>query len=470
MRWAQLGAVALILSGCGEQLATPTAPPWAANVVSATPSRYLVLTDERNAAAVATAITGLGATLDHFHPKIGVIAVSSDDGGFASVAGTLKGVAAVVPDPGLQNWAEQSAVSSAIVGDVPPDEPLVSLQWALRPINVTQAWTLGARGRGARVAILDSGIDHDHPDLAANVNVSLSRSFVPGAPVFVPPGNELHHGTLMAGIVASRDNGIGVIGVAPEAEIVAIRVLGPSGFFFSDVIAGLMYAADIEADVVNMSFGTNFPRSGIFDAAGNQLASAVEVQELMNALNRATHYAHQRGVTLIAAAGNARIDRDHDANRIVAPADLDFVESISATAPFGFAANPDADPDPPASYVNFGTSRIDFAAPGGDFQTGITTPCTVGPITFFCVVFDGVITSANGGIYRWCGGTSCAAAHVTAIAALLIGAHGGQLDPQEVGNLLRLSADDLGKPGRDPYYGHGRVNAGRAVAMLRGLR
>jgi subtilisin family serine protease len=337
----------------------------------------------------------------------------------------------------------------------------------LQAIDAAGAWAQGARGRGARVAILDTGIDHDHPDLAPNVNLTLSRSFVPGFPVFIPPGNLLHHGTLMAGIIAATHNGVGTIGVAPEAEVVAIRVLGTNTIRFSDVIAAIVYATDIGADVINMSFGLNFLRHHWTDAAGNTVATAREVEVLLSALNRATHYAYSKGVTLIAAAGNASIDRDHDADRMVIPADLDFVIAVSATAPVGFVADQQTNLDLPASYVNFGQSRIDLSAPGGDFLYPVRTNCTFGPITFFCFIFDGVIATANGGDYRWCGGTSCAAAHVTGLVALLVGASGGQLDPAQVERILRNSADDIGKPGRDDYHGDGRINAARAVAALR---
>jgi subtilisin family serine protease len=394
-----------------------------------------------------------------------MLAVSSVSPDFADAMRSVASVAQVVPDPELPAWSvDQDAAQDAATLVV--NDPLFPQQWGLRAIDAEGAWAAGARGRGARIAILDNGIDHDHPDLAPNINLALSRSFVPGLPVFVPPGNLLQHGTLMAGIMAATNNGVGTVGVAPEAELVAVRVLGAMGFRFSDVIAGITYAADIEADVVNMSFGTNFLRHGIFDAAGNRVTSARDIEILLNALNRATAYAHSKGVTLIAAAGNAGIDRDHDADRLVVPADLNHVIAVSATAPIGFVADQNTNLDLPASYVNYGQSRIDLSAPGGDFQYPVTSNCTLGPITFFCFIFDGVISTANGGDYRWCGGTSCGAAHTSALAALLIGANGGSMDPDEVERIITNSADDLGKPGRDDYHGHGRINAARAVQML----
>jgi subtilisin family serine protease len=300
--------------------------------------------------------------------------------------------------------------------------------------------------------------------------VALSRSFAPGVPVFIPPVTTTaqlqHHGTQVAGIVAAVDDGVGITGVAPEAEIVAIRVLGPTGFRFSDVIAAIIYAADIEADVANMSFGTNFPRHEWRDANGGLIATAAEIQELVVAMNRATKYAHDRGVTLVAAAGNASIDRDHDADRLVLPADLNFVISVSATSPIGFAFDQATNPDLPASYTNFGQSRIDFSAPGGDFRVPGLNQCTVQTVQFFCLIFDAVLTTENGGGYRWLNGTSASAPHVSGIAAMLVGLNGGSMDPQQVESLIKRSADDLGKPGNDDYHGQGRVNARRAVELI----
>jgi subtilisin family serine protease len=128
-----------------------------------------------------------------------------------------------------------------------------------------------------------------------------------------------------------------------------------------------------------------------------------------------------------------------------------------------------ADLDVLASYSNRGQSAIAFSAPGGNGDYPGNELCTlftnVGqPITIPCFGFDFVMstTSAPAG-YGWSAGTSMAAPHVSGVAALIIGKHGGEMSPSAVERILRQSADDLGKPGRDDAHGRGRVNAARAV-------
>ncbi|WP_262712923.1 S8 family serine peptidase [Hymenobacter radiodurans] len=122
-----------------------------------------------------------------------------------------------------------------------------------------------------------------------------------------------------------------------------------------------------------------------------------------------------------------------------------------------------------ATYSNYGTSEIDFAAPGGDTAYPGNEIAKIGPITQYVYVFDLVFSTGSNlnpatSSYYWSAGTSMAAPHAAGVAALIVGKNGGQMDPAKVEAALRASADDLGKPGRDPQYGHGRVNAYRAVA------
>lgn len=461
-----------LLGGCVESNTAldPGAPERAVSVNSsvARAGRYLVIAEAgADIDLMARTIEAAGASVVDRISNLALLVVEG-----AEPAGG-ENIRAVIPDEPVAVWTELEPAEPATVTvspTVPGAGSLFALQWGFQAIDASGAWSLGARGAGARVALLDTGIDPDHPDLAPNLNLGLSRSFSPGFPVFVPPvtapAQLQHHGTQVAGIVGGADDGIGTTGVAPAAELVAIRVIGAANIRFSDWIAGIKYAADIGADVVNMSFGLNFPRQEWRGPAGELIADAREIQELVNALNRATRYARDRGVTLIAAAGNASIDRDHDADRMVIPADLNFVISVSATSPIGLAFDPSANPDIPASYVNFGQSRIDVSAPGGDFRVPGLNQCSVASVSFFCLIFDAVMTTENGGGYRWLTGTSASAPHVAGIAAMLVGLNGGAMDPQQVRALIQRGADDLGKPGRDDYHGHGRANARRAVERM----
>jgi subtilisin family serine protease len=413
---------------------------------------------------------------------IGVAIIETSVAGFGDAARAVPGVRAVLREPASSAAGGSGEATAAAMVEAPgplarsaefagavETEPMFDGQWGLRAIDVQRAWDAGARGQGARVFIIDSGIDHDHPDLAPNLNLALSRSFVPGAPVFVPPTNIQHHGTLVAGIIAAAQNGVGVVGVAPEAEIVAVRIIPQVGSFrFADVMQALVYAADNGADVIVMSFGTNFPRHGGQISERAVTVTASEAQEIVRLLSDAVQYAHSRGATLVAAAGNIELDSEEDRDRIVVPADLPHVITVSSTTPSHFAFDRNTDLDLPASYNNTGQSRIDIAAPGGEFGTWnpALQLCTVVTITFPCHVFDGVLTTANGGGFRYGTGTSMAAPHVAGVAALLIGLNGGSMDPDQVESLLLRGADDLGKPGHDGIFGAGRLNAGRSVALV----
>ena len=108
--------------------------------------------------------------------------------------------------------------------------------------------------------------------------------------------------------------------------------------------------------------------------------------------------------------------------------------------------------DIPASYTNFGSSRIDFAAPGGDFDSPNAN-----------AFYDMVLSTDGPADYSFAAGTSMAAPHTSGVAALIIGKNGGSMNPTQVKSILKRSADDLGKPGHDAYFGDGRVNAFRAV-------
>jgi subtilisin family serine protease len=130
---------------------------------------------------------------------------------------------------------------------------------------------------------------------------------------------------------------------------------------------------------------------------------------------------------VIAPAGNYASDGDHTADFIHLPGDAQGVISISATAPIGWATAPETTfLDNLASYSNFGRSVIDFAAPGGDVQYPGNENCTIAGLTRPCWVFDLVFSTGNNGWY-WSAGTSMAAPHAAGVAALIIGANGGEM-------------------------------------------
>jgi lantibiotic leader peptide-processing serine protease len=412
---------------------------------------------------------------------VAVARTDSDD--FQTAAAEIPGVRSVVPNLEL-DWLPPEI---GMVGETNPpssgdDDNGFQLQWPLDAIDAPEAWNAGYRGAGVRVAVLDNGIASASPDLAPNLNAALSTSFVAGEAynTILWPG-PFHHGTYVAGIIAAADDTRGIIGVAPSAEIVAVKVLDTRAErghgTLEDVVEGIVYAANIKADVINMSFGARLSQRGYWSGLGTPdpsedvFVSARDVSETRNLYARATTYAYEQGATLVASAGNDAINFDRTADLLVLPAMSPHVLAVSATAPEGWCLNPSTDLDIKASYTNLGQSLIDFAAPGGDadFPNPTSATCTfmisgVGRITQRVETFDRVLSVGvppRQVVHST--GTSAAASHVSGVAALIVGKNGGSLPPAEVVQVLRGSADDLGRAGDDEIYGAGRVNAFQAV-------
>jgi len=476
--------VAVACSDDGPTAVGPTSPSTGLSPAAQSTDSYAILArGNRLPRGIEKAVRDAGGSIDYTVPEIGVVVASSKDPGFASVLANVSGIQEVGRDMIVQ-WIDPRPEVYPFVSDPPnsgDNDFLFDLQWGHAAIDAVESRNAGFTGAGARVAILDSGIDCEHPDFP-NLNVPLSRSFVDNPDpaqneqdkeVCVRPGVFFNHGSHVAGIAAAADNGVGVVGVAPDAEIVAVKVLSEftgSGSF-AGVAAGIVYAATIDADVINMSLGARFPQpEGRAKGRGSEDdPSARDLATLVNFLKRAVQFAHQSGVTIIASAGNDAVNRDRDRNGIVLPADLPHVISVSALAPDLWAGDPSVDLDTPASFTNFGQSAIDLSAPGGDFDQ-LGTPagdafCSIGPFGVTPCALGDFVISASSQSWFFSAGTSMAAPHVTGVAALIIGAH-GSMHPSQVESGLRRTADDLGKPGRDDFYGDGRVNAARAVGVF----
>ncbi|MCD6291755.1 MAG: S8 family serine peptidase [Anaerolineae bacterium] len=291
-----------------------------------------------------------------------------------------------------------------------PNDPAYTSgqQWALGKIQASQAWDI-ARGKDVVVAVLDTGVDVNHPE--------LQGQFLPGYS-YTTDNDDVSdvcgHGTHVAGIIAANtNNGVGIAGVAPEAKILPVKVMDryqpDTGCYgtYSDFARGIIYAVDHGAKIINMSFGGTAYSYSLHDAVA---------------------YAANHGVLMVAAAGNNNSDTPFY------PAAYDEVMAVAGTD------NNDA------RY-----SRSDF----GDW-IDIAAPAT----SIYSLYTDGTNST-----YAYMSGTSMAAPHVTGVAALLL-AQDPNRTADDLKSILESSADDLGDPGKDPYFGYGRVNAYRALAGL----
>ena len=467
VRNSVLGSCLLLVLAC--QPDSPTAPPETSFAVSSAKAPSYVISLSGSATALKSAVERAGGQITRVWEKAGLASATSDAADFATLLESAAGVQSVARDIEVQWLDPRERVQEFVVGG--SDERFFPIQWAPKAIHAPEAWAAGHFGQGARVAILDGGIYSAHPEIAPNLDVARSTSFATGA--FNTDLGTFWHGTHVAGIVAAADNDAGVIGIAPKATLIGVKVLHGGTGSFESVISGIIYAATpiseggAGAHIINMSLGATFPKVEKGFTSGNS--------DLINSLSKATSYARSRGVLVVASAGNGDpvtgigIDFDHTGSLVTIPAQSVGVVAVSALGPERFAYGA-TNFDDLASYSNYGQSLISLGGPGGDARYPGNESCTMpivgGTTTTACWVFDMVLSSSRGstaaGGFSWAAGTSMAAPAVSAVAALIVGKY-GPMTPAQLEGHLRKSADDLGKPGNDDAYGGGRVNALRAV-------
>src|SRR5207248_1186048 len=359
------------------------------------PGRYIVLfAAEQVPPDFAERVATLGGSVETSLDGIGVATITGlSRAGAAELAGGSD-VQAVEPDrvvtlkpDGVDDGGASIELTPSETTPAPADATasptaaqLYARQWNMRAVFADQAWAAGHRGsRDVVVALLDSGLDYTLPDFDGLVDLSRSRSFTPDEdpivaerfPGRLPISDLFSHGTAVASVIGSK--GTILAGVNQDVTLIAVKVFNRlNEGSVAQLLAGLVYAADQGADVINMSLGDTFDRR-------KDRASVA-------AVNRATNYAFRKGAVLVASSGNDAAELDHNGDVVVLPCEAPHVICVSATGP----------------------------------------------------------------------------------AALLV-AQLGHGKPGRIRSRILHSADDLGAPGKDPYYGWGRINIARALGLLGGI-
>ncbi|MER6348366.1 S8 family peptidase [Streptomyces sp. NPDC001595] len=473
-------AVPVVLSltaSLGFLPATASAAPRldaAAQAADAPELAYVVNTkvDKHTIAAVEKAVAAAGGTVVTTYEKIGVIVVHSANADFAKQIRTVRGVQSAgatrtaplvaqgTTDQGAADYltaaeaAKVEAASAATAGS----EPLEADQWDLRAIGADKAAQINPGSEKVTVAVIDTGVDDTHPDLAPNFSASQSANCVGGVAdtsegAWRPYTAGDYHGTHVAGEIAAARNGVGVAGVAPGVKVSGIKVSDPdNGLFYPEsVVCAFVFAADHGVEITNNSY---YVDPWLYNCMDDP-----DQRAIVDAVNRAQLYAQKKGTLHLASAGNSNHDLDSDAivddsspddstpvERTIdphecfdVPTQLPGIVTVSATGVNNLKSY----------YSSYGKGVVDVAAPGGDRLYQIPdTPSKNGRI----------LSTMPNNQYGFLQGTSMASPHAAGVAALLKSEH-PYATPAQLQALLKAQADNPGCPASYDQDGDGDQDA-----------
>ena len=469
---AKLTGALLLLAACTDpaQLVRPTVPGASKAISAATGTTYMIMFNQpsglpKDAAAL---VRGAGGSIVSDLSEVGILGVRSSDPDFAANVGADPSVKYVVENRDFQMIPRGEGVDLMAFADVtaaepgeagpaepagpdpqPGTDPLYFQQWDKMRMNAsaTGSYAVQQGRRDVVVGIIDTGIEIlpvAHPDIAPNLDIARSRSFlspIPGGDPSPAAWDDKHgHGSWCASAVAAPINGIGISGVAPRVTVVALKAIGDNGVGnFLAVLNALLYAANNHFDVVSMSIGAYVPKS--------------EAGAFVALVQRVVNYARENGVTPLAALSNENRDISDGAtmrDSVVVPAEVAGVIGVSATTYTNRKA----------FYSNYGSGKTDVSAPGG----GSTTFDPMPPIYFGNGRVLGAWSAEGSGnvdqpayylprcspgpggacyYYAWVRGTSMATPNAAGVAALIVSQYG----------------DFSGTNGRKPHMSPTRVEA-----------
>jgi subtilisin family serine protease len=474
------GAVRAVLLGVLVVLLAAATAGGTSAAAGASAQTFIVLAPSGASATQAGArVEATGGTVVARYDAIGVVIAESDRADFAeAVVGHGVQSAAATTNLGTLIEADE-AVTVDAPDPATTSEPLWPRQWDMRAIQVAEAHSVTTGSSDVVVGVLDSGIDDLHPDLAPQVDDSLSASCLGGSPNTNPAAwrpTTSDHGTHVAGTIAAARNGVGIVGVAPGVRLASVKVVNDAGFIYPEAaVCGFMWAADHGFEVTNNSY--------FIDPWEFNCRNDVRQRPVWIAVQRALRYAASHGVLTVASAGNSQFDLQHKfiddsspndgsappEERLINNACLDLpaeapgVLTVSATGPTGLIS----------WYSNYGLGVVEVGAPGGDNRVPGTEP-------------NGRVFSTTwpGNSWGYKQGTSMAAPHASGVAGLVFSLRPGA-SPAVVAAQLQRTADAKACPEGGTYmppgagtvtkycyggtenngfYGHGEINAYRAVS------
>lgn len=295
-------------------------------------------------------------------------------------------------------------------------------------VNANKVWATGVTGQGVVVAVIDTGIDLNHPDLKGQTVTGYDFSGNNDS----DPSDEEGHGTHVSGTIAAKKDGSGVVGIAPDAKIMPLKVFGDAGARDSDIFEAINYAVRNGADVINMSLG------GCGSCSGSQW------QTVLNSVTTA-------GVTVVVAAGNYGNSAGcadygiSGINPTLTPASCSGIITVGATDFYKKVA-------PFSSYGSW----VDIAAPGaGECSGNDTETCRD----------NGIASTWPNNQYTRLIGTSMASPHIAGIVALMK-SKDPSLTPAKILQIMCDNAEDIDAPGKDAKSGCGFADAEKILAAI----
>lgn len=339
--------------------------------------------------------------------------INKVDAVVVKTANAAQTIAALKADANVA-YAEPNYIAKAIGGEenftpafgfrAKGEDELLGQLWGMKTIDAASAWAVTTGSPEVKVAVVDTGVDYNHPDFGGRV--AKGFDFINNDEDAM---DDHYHGTHCAGSIAAGIGNGGVVGVAPNVSMVAVKVLSKSGSgSYAGVANGIVYAADSGAQIISMSLG------------GPSTSQAID---------EAVAHARSKGALVVVAMGNDNSERP----------------SYPAATAGTMAVGSTTSSDTRSSFSNFG-KHISVGAPGSD-----------------------ILSTVPGGKYKVLSGTSMATPHTAGLCAL-VKSRFPEFTADQIRAQVEKTADDLGDAGFDKYFGNGRINAGRAIPKPDGRR